>query len=107
MGDLWEFPGGKKELQESIEITIAREIREELGIDIEVGKELISFYHSYSDRKLHFIVHLCKLNAGKPLPLSSQQIKWANIDDLNSYPFPAANLTIIRVLKEYLVFNKS
>ena len=60
MGGMWEFPGGKKELYESIEKTIEREIKEELGISIKVGEKLLSFEHSYSHKKLHFIGHICK-----------------------------------------------
>ena len=50
MGGLWEFPGGKKEAYESIEITIHREIFEELGIAVEVGKKLIEFDYIYENK---------------------------------------------------------
>ncbi len=105
MGGMWEFPGGKKEREESIEMTITREIREELGINVKVGAMLIKFDHSYSHKELHFVVHLCELISGVPKPLSSSQLKWVNIQELSDYPFPAANKKMISALKQYLINN--
>tara|TARA_B100000700_G_scaffold142233_1_gene158176 strand:- start:3340 stop:4491 length:1152 start_codon:yes stop_codon:yes gene_type:complete len=105
MGGMWEFPGGKKEPQESIEQTIEREIREEIGIDIIIGEKLLSFEHMYSHKKLHFIVHLCEWKSGKPKPLASQKLCWVSPDRLYDYPFPAANTRIINELHKFLRFE--
>nr|WP_320668383.1 8-oxo-dGTP diphosphatase MutT [Prochlorococcus sp. MIT 1307] len=102
MGGMWEFPGGKKELDEEIEETIKRELREELGIQVEVGDLLISIEHSYSHKKLLFIVHICHCIAGKPQPLASQQCRWVQPNELDQYPFPVANSKMISALKTYL-----
>ncbi len=102
MGGMWEFPGGKQENNESIELTISREIKEELAIDVEVGKRLIEIDHAFSHKKFHFIVHLCKLISGNPQPLASQQFRWVMPNELNNYPFPAANTRMIAALNEYL-----
>lgn len=107
MGGMWEFPGGKKEKDESIEMTIARELREELGVEVKVGKKLIEFDHSYTHKKLHFIVHLCELISGKPKPLSSQEVRWVKLSDLQNYPFPKANSYMISALKEYFLISKT
>ena len=103
MGGMWEFPGGKQEKGESIQITIARELYEELGIDVIVGENLIEFDHSYSHKELHFVVHFCELVSGEPKPLSSSQVKWVKIEELSKYPFPAANKKMIDALKKYLI----
>lgn len=102
MGGMWEFPGGKKESDESIEETIQREIKEELGIHIQVLEKLLSFQHSYSHKKLHFIVHICKLKSGKPNPLASQKLLWVDPAKLFDFPFPVANIKIISALHKHL-----
>jgi A/G-specific adenine glycosylase len=102
LGGLWEFPGGKQEPDEPIEATIARELREELAIEIAVGEELISLEHAYSHKRLRFVVHLCRWLSGDPQPLASQQVRWVRPAQLADYPFPAANARIIAVLLEHL-----
>ena len=102
LGGLWEFPGGKQEPGEAIIDTIARELREELAIEVAVGEELISLDHAYSHKKLRFVVHLCQWISGEPQPLASQQVKWVRRECLADYPFPAANAKIIEALLDYL-----
>ena len=98
LGGMWEFPGGKQEQGETIETCIARELKEELGIALTVGDELITVDHAYSHKKLRFVVHLCDLVSGEPQPLASQQVRWVRPDDLGNYAFPAANARIIEAL---------
>ena len=98
LGGMWEFPGGKQEDGENIETCIARELKEELGIAVTVGAELITVDHAYSHKKLRFVVHLCDWVSGKPQPLASQQLRWVLPDELGSYAFPAANARIIEAL---------
>ena len=98
LGGMWEFPGGKQEPGEVIETTIARELMEELAIDVSVGQELITVDHAYSHKKLRFVVHLCSWVSGEPQPLASQQVRWVRPEDLANYPFPAANTKIIAAL---------
>ena len=98
LGGMWEFPGGKQEQGETIETCIARELKEELGIAVTVGAELITVDHAYSHKKLRFVVHLCDWVSGEPQPLASQQVRWVRPDDLGNYAFPAANARIIEAL---------
>ncbi|QNJ01824.1 8-oxo-dGTP diphosphatase MutT [Synechococcus sp. PROS-U-1] len=98
LGGMWEFPGGKQEEGETIETCIARELKEELGIAVTVGDELITVDHAYSHKKLRFVVHLCDWVSGEPQPLASQQVRWVRPDDLNNFAFPAANAKIIAAL---------
>ncbi|QNI96034.1 8-oxo-dGTP diphosphatase MutT [Synechococcus sp. RS9902] len=98
LGGMWEFPGGKQEQGETIETCIARELKEELGIAVTVGAELITVDHAYSHKKLRFVVHLCNWGSGEPQPLASQQVRWVRPDDLGNYAFPAANARIIEAL---------
>lgn len=98
LGGMWEFPGGKQEQGETIETCIARELKEELGIAVTVGAELITVEHAYSHKKLRFVVHLCDWLSGEPQPLASQQVRWVRPDALGDYAFPAANAKIIAAL---------
>ena len=102
LGGMWEFPGGKQEPGEAIEATIARELMEELAIEVSVDQELICVDHAYSHKKLRFVVHLCSWQSGDPQPLASQQVRWVRPKDLGEYPFPAANARIIAALLEHL-----
>ncbi|WP_225866391.1 MULTISPECIES: 8-oxo-dGTP diphosphatase MutT [Prochlorococcus] len=106
MGGMWEFPGGKQEEGESIEYTIIRELQEELGIKVRVGNILLEFDHSYTHKKLHFVVYFCELISGVPKPLASLQLKWVKSHELVNYPFPAANKKMISALKKYLLLSK-
>ena len=98
LGGMWEFPGGKQEPGEPIEACIARELMEELGIEVSVGDALITVDHAFSHKKLRFVVHLCRWMSGDPKPLASQQVRWVRLEQLKDYPFPAANVRIIEAL---------
>ena len=106
MGGMWEFPGGKKNPIESIEQTIERELKEEMGIVIKVREKLLSFEHSYTHKKLHFTVHICEWISGNPKPLASQKLLWVPPDKLFDFPFPAANRKIISALHKHLSIEK-
>jgi A/G-specific adenine glycosylase len=101
LGGLWEFPGGKQESGEPIVATIERELHEELAITVLVGEELITLEHAYSHKRLRFVVHLCEHLEGEPQPLACQQVRWVAIDELEAYPFPAANARIIAALRAH------
>jgi A/G-specific adenine glycosylase len=100
---MWEFPGGKQEPGEAIADTIARELREELAIEVAVEEELIRLDHAYGPKRLRFVVHLCRHLAGEPQALASQQVRWVEPKDLGGFPFPAANARIIDALRQHLV----
>ncbi len=102
LGGMWEFPGGKQEPGEAIADTIARELREELAIEVAVEEELIRMDHTYSHKRLRFVVHLCRHLAGEPQPLASQQVRWVEPGDLGAFPFPAANARIIAALLDLI-----
>lgn len=99
LGGLWEFPGGKLELDETVEDCIRREILEELGIDIEVGDRLITIDHAYSHFRVTLTVHHCRHLTGIPQPIECDEIRWVTLDEIDQYPFPKANTQIIAALR--------
>jgi len=100
MGGLWEFPGGKIEPGETLEECIKREIYEELGIDIEVGEHLITVEHVYTHLHVTLTVHHCRHITGVPQPLECDEVRWVNLDELEQFSFPEANIQIIAALRE-------
>jgi len=95
----WEFPGGKCEATEDLATCLRREIREELGIDAEIGDELLCVSHEYPERivELHFIT--CRLTA-TPTPMLGQEMRWIARGDLRSLDFPPADEALIALLHE-------
>jgi A/G-specific adenine glycosylase len=100
LGGLWEFPGGKIELGETIEACIAREIKEELGIEIEVGEHLITVEHAYTHFRVTLNVHHCRHLGGEPQAIECQEVRWVTLDELDGFPFPKANTRIIEALRQ-------
>ena len=94
---LWEFPGGKCDPGETLPACLARELREELDVDVAIGEEVFTTVHAYSDRavELHFL--RCEL-IGEPVPQMGQQMQWAARADLSRLPFPPADAELIRTL---------
>jgi len=105
LGGLWEFPGGKIEVGETVEACIRREIQEELGIDIAVGELLCTVTHTYSHFKVTLNVHHCTHLSGDPQPIECDEVRWVNLDQIEEYPFPKANIQIIDALKAHAHAN--
>lgn len=100
LGGLWEFPGGKMEPGETVQDCIRREIKEELGIEIEVGDPLIVVDHAYTHFRITLNVYHCRHLSGEPQPLECDQVRWVTLAELDQYPFPKANTRIIQALKQ-------
>ena len=98
LGGLWEFPGGKKKKRESFKTAVAREVKEETGIEIEVGKRLCIVKHTYSHFKITLHAYLCEYKSGTIKPVGCDAVKWIALKDLTQYAFPTANVKIIKVL---------
>ncbi len=100
LGGLWEFPGGKQEKGESIAETVKREIKEELGINVQVGKKLLSIDHAYSHFKITLHVHDCRYVSGTVQALGVRAWRWVKPPQLKTFAFPAANQPVIRLLTD-------
>lgn len=100
LGGLWEFPGGKLELGETVEECIKREIKEELGIEIEVGDRLVTIEHAYSHFRVTLMVHHCRHLSGVPQAIECDEIRWVTLDEIDQFPFPKANVQIIAALRQ-------
>ena len=95
LGGLWEFPGGKKHGNESFKAAVAREVKEETGVDIEVGKRLCIVKHAYSHFKITLHAYLCQYKSGIAQPLACDAVKWIPLKDMKKHAFPGANQKIM------------
>ena len=93
----WEFPGGKCDEGESLAACLDRELREELGVGANVGKEIFTVTHHYPDRSVELHFFECELT-GNPSPQIGQQMRWVRREELVDLKFPPADAELIRVL---------
>jgi 8-oxo-dGTP diphosphatase len=100
--DLWEFPGGKLERDESVQEGLHRELHEELGVDVRVLGRLAPILHSYVDFRICLHPFIVELERGQPQTLASAELRWVFPGDLAQMPFPEANAGLVRSLPTIL-----
>ena len=101
LGGLWEFPGGKREPDETFEQCLVREIREELGIEVEVGELFEEISHTYPEKTVRLKFFVCKLISGKLRPLDCAAFRWVEKAELADFEFPAADGRLLKKLRAY------
>jgi mutator protein MutT len=105
LGGIWEFPGGKKNPDESDEECISRELNEELGITVEVGTHIDTIRYSYPDRKLELRFYGCELKEGEPSPLEVEDFRWVKAAELIHFQFPRADRDLVERLVQGALDN--
>jgi len=98
LGGLWEFPGGKQEDGESRRAACRRELREEVGIEVDVVDHFYTLSHAYSHFKITLHAFRCQIRAGEPQSNEGQPIRWVAVEALDDYAFPRANRRLIEEL---------
>lgn len=91
----WEFPGGKIEEFETPENCLIREIKEELGVDIEIVSTLPSNKHVYPTIMINLIPFICKLVEGEIVLKEHACFKWLNSNELINLDWAEADKPIL------------
>jgi len=82
MPHLWEFPGGKVESGEAPTDALTREVKEELGCPVEVGRIDEVVFHAYPTFDLYMLVYACRVLEGEPQPVAVAEIAWLTPEEL-------------------------
>ena len=100
LGGLWEFPGGKREADETFEQCLVRELREELGIEVEVGELVESLTHAYPEKTVALKFFCCRWSRNEPRAIDCLDFRWIAAGELDDYEFPAADARLLQKLQQ-------
>jgi A/G-specific adenine glycosylase len=96
LAGLWEFPGGKKDKNESIESCLLREMEEETGCKAEIKQFLLKVRHYYT--RFRVTLHVYSVVLSGNLKIRAKH-RWVTLDDMNKYTFPSGSVKIVDFLK--------
>lgn len=97
-GGKWEFPGGKVEQGETVAQALARELKEEVDIEVLSCQPLITINHDYGDKKVCLEVFVVDNFIGEPIAQEGQDQSWFTLEKFETLDFPKANEAIIAKL---------
>ncbi len=99
LGGLWEFPGGRQGPGETLPQCLARAVRAELRVEIEVGMPVTVVEHAYSHFSITLHAFHCRLLSGEPQAVECAAWRWVRLGELEQFAFSAADREVIAALK--------
>ena len=97
-GGYWEFPGGKREQDETIEECLAREAFEELGIRIHPERLLCNRIHGVPERRISLFFFFCTWVSGESQTIDCKDFKWVSREDIRHYTLLPGDLEVLEDL---------
>jgi 8-oxo-dGTP diphosphatase len=98
MAGLWEFPGGKVHDGEAPAAALARELAEELGLEIAVGDPITFATHEEPGLRILLLFYEAAIRSGDPQPREGQEVAWVPPAELRGYPTPPADADLVERL---------
>ncbi len=86
LAGMWEFPGGKQEAGEEIKSTVARELQEEMQLEVRATEKLGTYRHAYTHFKVVLDAYFCEIIGGTMKLIYADDAQWVKIESLNDYP---------------------
>jgi mutator protein MutT len=97
---LWEFPGGRVEPGETDDVALRRELLERMAVEVEVGPLFLHVKREYRRYDIDFWVYRCVVTGPDPRPVRVQAVRWVDLDELGSLPFPGVDQDTVDALLE-------
>lgn len=104
--ELWEFPGGKIEENESPQEALRREIKEEMHCEIEIGEQVEHTVYEYEFGIVHLTTFYCKLLEGTPVLTEHIAIKWLKPNELEQVEWAPADIPAIEKIARTFVAQR-
>ena len=100
MAGYWEFPGGKVEADETPEEALARELREELKIDVTVGEFIVTATYEAGTAVIELSTYLCTIIEGVPVLTEHEEFRWLPVSELSDVEWAPADIPTVELLRE-------
>ena len=98
-GLMWEFAGGKVEAGETGAQALKRELREELGIDVEVQEQVAEVSYAYPELTVHLTLYGAVIVSGEPQLLEHNDLRWIALDEASDGDFCPADQLFLAELR--------